>query len=420
MFRTATNPRIVVTVDMIATGTDVKPLEIVMFMRAVKSRNFFEQMKGRGVRVVDSTTLKNVSGEDATSKTHFVIVDCVGVCEQELTDSPPLERKYAVSFDNLLKMVSFRNIEPDVLSSLAGRLARLDRQLGAPDRKAIAAVANGQSLASIVSGLIEALDPDRQIGFARAMHDIPPDAVPDDAQVAAAKETMLRQAAAPLADNPDLRNKLTEVKQRYEQTIDHLSTDVVSEAGFSADATEKAKALTASFEAYLAENKDEIDALQILYSGPYVQRLTLPEVRALAEAIKAPPRSWTPEALWRAYETLDRSKVRGSGGKVLADLVSLVRFATREEGELVPYRAVVEERFEAWLAQQESGGRRFAVEQRQWLYAIRDQISASLQIDRDDFEYSPFAERGGLGAAFQLFGDELTVIIDELNEVLAA
>src|SRR5207302_11320181 len=82
-FRNSYSPRIVVTVDMIATGTDVKPLEVVMFMRSVKSRSFFEQMKGRGVRVVDDTDFQAVTW-DATSKTHFVIVDCVGVCEQEL------------------------------------------------------------------------------------------------------------------------------------------------------------------------------------------------------------------------------------------------------------------------------------------------------------------------------------------------
>ena len=389
-FRTATNPRIVVTVDMIATGTDVKPLEIVMFMRAVKSRNFFEQMKGRGVRVVDSTTLKNVSGEDATSKTHFVIVDCVGVCEQELTDSPPLERKRLVSFDNLLKRVAFGVLEPDELSSLAGRLARLDRQLGAPDRAAIATVANGQKLSSIVSGIIDALDPDRQISLARSLNDLPADAAPDAAQLADAKERLLKDAAAPLAANPALRNKLVEVKQRYEQTIDHLSTDSALEAGFSADAKERARTLTGSFEALLKEPNDEIAALQVIYSRPYAQRPKLKEIKALADAIKAPPRSWTTEAIWRAYETLDKSKVRGSGGKVMADLVSLLRFATHETDELVPYRAKVEERYAAWLAQQASAGRRFTIEQRQWLDAIRDQIAARSCLQRiSDGRISP-------------------------------
>ena len=87
-FRNSYYPRVIVTVDMIATGTDIKPLEIVMFMRAVKSRNFFEQMKGRGVRIIDATDLESVT-PGAKAKTHFVIVDAVGVCEQELADTKP-------------------------------------------------------------------------------------------------------------------------------------------------------------------------------------------------------------------------------------------------------------------------------------------------------------------------------------------
>ena len=96
-FRNSYNPRIVVTVDMIATGTDIKPLEIVMFMRSVKSRNFFEQMKGRGVRVINPTDIQSVT-PDAKAKDHFVIVDCVGVTEHELSDTYPLDRKKTVPF----------------------------------------------------------------------------------------------------------------------------------------------------------------------------------------------------------------------------------------------------------------------------------------------------------------------------------
>jgi type I restriction enzyme R subunit len=108
-FRNAYYPRIAVTVDMIATGTDIKPLEIVMFMREVKSRNFFEQMKGRGVRVISDSDLQAVTPNEEReghtvpiSKTHFVIVDAVGVTENELQDSQPLERQPTVSFDRLL------------------------------------------------------------------------------------------------------------------------------------------------------------------------------------------------------------------------------------------------------------------------------------------------------------------------------
>lgn len=88
-FRINYELRIAVTVDMVATGTDIKPVEIVMFMRAVKSRLLFEQMKGRGVRTINPNDLRAVSGEDATAKTHFVIVDCVEITETNLSDSQP-------------------------------------------------------------------------------------------------------------------------------------------------------------------------------------------------------------------------------------------------------------------------------------------------------------------------------------------
>ena len=417
-FRNSYNPRVVVTVDMIATGTDIRPLEVVMFMRSVKSRTFFEQMKGRGVRVIGDTELKSVTPD--ASKTHFVIVDCVGVCEQELTDTSPLEKKPTVPFDKLLQAVAFGSADPDVFSSLAGRLARLGQQLGKPDRDALTAAANGQTLGSIVGAIVAALDPDRQIEAARKAAGLPADAEPAAEQVAQAAEQLLRAAAAPLADNPALRLRLVELKKRFEQTIDALSQDVVLEAAFSQAARDRARSLVTSFERFIEENKDEITALQVLYSQPYAHRLSLEDVRALAEAIRLPPRAWTPEALWRAYETLDQSRVRGAPRRMLTNLVSLVRFAIRQEDELVPFSDKVEDRFQRWLGEQQGLGRTFTEEQMGWLELIRNHIAASLRMDREDFEYLPFAQRGGLGRAHQLFGRELDSVLDELNRILAA
>jgi type I restriction enzyme R subunit len=370
-------------------------------MRAVKSRNFFEQMKGRGVRVINDTDFQAVT-PDATSKTHFVLVDCVGVSEQEMTDSRPLERQHSIAFDKLLQAVGFGSTDPDILSSLAARLARLDRQIGVPERQALAETAGGVTLGEIAGGIVEALDPDRQVEAARA------------------EAGLLRQAAMPLASNAALRNQIAQVKQRFEQTIDTVSKDAVLDAGFSASAREKARELVVSFERFIAENRDEITALQVLYSVPYGRRLCFADIKALAQAIQAPPRSWTPELLWRAYETLDQSKVRGSGGRVLADIVALVRFALHREDELVPFPDQVKERFDRWLAQQESRGRSFTEEQRRWLELIRDHIAASLRIEPADFDEVPFSQRGGLGRVYQVFGEELDRVLDELNEVLVA
>jgi type I restriction enzyme R subunit len=241
-----------------------------------------------------------------------------------------------------------------------------------------------------------------------------------------AAAALLTEAAKPIAANPDLRNRLIQIKRSYEQTIDIVSKDELQEAGFSAEALEKARSIIESFEQFIRENKDEITALQVLYSRPYSRRLTFRQIKELADAIQRPPRAWTPAALWRAYETLDKSKVRGSGGRVLTDIVSLVRFALHQEGELRPFRDEVNERFDKWLAEQETVGAhgmrpsQFTPEQRQWLELIRDHIASSFAIEAEDFEYVPFAQHGGLGKAYQVFGNDLSGLLQELNEALAA
>ncbi len=414
-FRNSYNPRIAVTVDMIATGTDIRPLEIVFFMRSVRSRTFFEQMKGRGTRVVTPDDLQAVT-PDARAKTHFVIVDAIGLSEQEMSDTRQLDRQPTVAFEKLLDQVAFGNREPDVLSSLASRLARLDQQLTADDRKLVEEAA-GVPLAAITHALVHAVDPDAQVEAARR---VTGKAEPSPEEVKQAASKLVEEAAKPLATNPALRHKLIEIKRSYEQTIDTVSQDRVLEAGFSAAAREKARSIVESFEQFVREHKDEITALQILCSRSYKQRLTFKVVKELADAIQRPPHSFTPERLWHAYEALDRSKVRGSGPRVLTDLVSLVRFAIHKEHELHPFKDDVDTRFGSWLAGQERNGRRFTEEQRQWLEAIRDHIAASLTIESEDFEYEPFVQRGGLGRARQVFGKGLQPLLNELNEVLVA
>jgi type I restriction enzyme R subunit len=232
---------------------------------------------------------------------------------------------------------------------------------------------------------------------------------------------MLSAAARPLATNPALRSEIMATRQRYEQTIDHISKDQVLFAGFDASATERARETVASFEEFIKDNKDEITALQVLYSRPYAQRLTFVEIRALADALRAPPRSWLPDDLWRAYETLDESRVRDAGGKrILTDIVSLVRFALGQESALSPFAEQVEERFSGWLAVQETTGRTFTAEQRAWLEAIRDAIASGFEVTKDDFESGQLLQLGGLGKAHAVFGRDLDKLLNELNEALVA
>ena len=411
-FRNSFNPRVVVTVDMIATGTDIKPVEIVFFMRNVRSRNFFEQMKGRGVRTISDTDFNAVT-PDAKGKERFVIVDAVGVTESELSESYSLDRHPSVPFDKLLDMVAMGDREPDTLSSLASRLARLDRRLSPQDRKAVEDVAGGVNLKTLVSELLNATDPDAALK--EAQEATGQDEPPEEA-IAKAEKDLIEAAAKPFAANPELRKTLIEIHRAHEQTIDTVSQDTVIRAEFSGA---EADAITRSFREYIEENRDEITALQVLYQRPYSQRLSYADIRALADALQSPPRSWTTDGLWDAYRQLDQSRVRGSSQRVLADIVSLVRYAIGNDEELAPFAERVEERFRGWLAMQETAGRDFTDEQRQWLEAIKDHIAGSVSVDPSDLQYAPFAQRGGIGRAHAVFGDQLRPLLEEMNLALA-
>ena len=354
-FRNSYNPRIAVTVDIISTGTDIKPLECLLFMRGVHSAVYFEQMKGRGTRTISPTDLQAVTSR-AANKTHFVIVDAVGVCdaERDKTDSRPLERKRSVPFDKLVQSVALGIRDEDTLTSLAGRLARLDREIGDRDRQEIAKHAGlgdhkGSPLRVIVNQLLDAVDVDTQIEKARAMFGA---ATPTDAQTLQAAEHLTATACA-VFDNPKFRNAVIEIRRRAEQVIDD-TPDVLTGAGFGDAAQERARRTVESFRNFIEENKDELTALQIIYSMPYARRqLTYAEIRELADAIQKPPYRLTPGQLWQAYEQLDRAKVRGAGAqKLLTNLVSLVRFAIGANEVLEPFSVMVDRRFDEWLARQ--------------------------------------------------------------------
>ena len=415
-FRNSYNPRIAVTVDMISTGTDIKPIECLIFMRDVKSRVYFEQMKGRGTRSLSQTELNAVT-PDAYKKTHFVIVDAVGVCESDKTDSRPLERKPGVPFDKLLFSIALGNRDTDSITSLAGRLAKLAREIGKEDRQEIEDTAK-QPLNTIISNLLDATDPDKAIEKAKEIFKIEE---PTEEQINAAKKKLIDEACEPF-DKPELRNLLIEIKKKNEQIIDTLSKDKIIFAGFDQQAKERARGIVETFKKFIEENKNELTALQMIYNQPYGRRhITYKEIKQLAEAIQKPPYNLTTELLWQAYEQLEQSKVKKAGPqRLLTDIISLLRFALGEESELVPFAQIVNERFEKWIKQQEQQGKKFTPEQMNWLTKIKDHIASSLAIEKDDFELSPFIEKGGLIKAYQLFGDELDKILEELNEVLVA
>lgn len=418
-FRNDYNPRIAVTVDMIATGTDVKPLECLLFMRDVKSRNYFEQMKGRGTRTLDHDNLKKVTPSAASAKTHYVIVDAIGVTKSLKTASQPLITKPTVPLKDLAMGVMMGAHDEDTVSSLAGRLARLEKQLNDRDQARIAEQTDGIHLTDIVGGLIAAIDPDRVDSKAREIAMLPESVEPDDKQRETAQAQLVSNAANVFTG--ELIELLETIRRDKEQTIDHENLDSVIRAEWDGDAKENAAALVRDFQEYLEANRDEIEALTIFYSQPARRReITFDMIRQVMEKLRSDKPKLAPLRVWRAYAILDEVQSESPANELTA-LVSLIRRACGIDKTVSRYSETVRRNFQNWIMQHHSGGEpKFNKEQMEWLHMIRDHIISSFHIECNDLESTPFDAKGGMGKMYQLFGDRMEPLLDELNEVLAA
>jgi len=414
-FRNSFFPRIAVTVDMIATGTDVKPIECVFFMRNVRSAGFFEQMKGRGVRVIPPDKLRAVT-PSAKVKDRFIVVDAVGVCENDKTESSPLNRQPSATLQSLINYVAQGGLDPDALTTLAGRLARLERDFSADQLAEMKALADGRSLPMIASDLLHACDADILIEAARHLPGVAGE--PTEKQIEKAAEKLAQDAVTPFM-KPEFRRRLIEIRQQNEQTIDRHTIDEVLYSGFDAAAVEKARTKVEDFRKWIDDHQGELQALQAIYSDVRPLKLTLKDLKQLRTALSLPPIAASPTQLWRAFQAVENDKVSSKGGNLLPDLVALVRHAITPEGILIPTSELVQKRYEAWL-QEHNAETAFTADQREWLNRIAEQIATSLCIEQDDFEIGWFGTHGGIGRAHALFGDKLKPLMNELNERLAA
>lgn len=421
-FRNSFNPRIAVTVDMIATGTDVKPVEVVFFMRSIKSSNYFEQMKGRGVRVMDSDALRGVT-PDAPSrggKSRFVIIDAVGVCEQSKSEKGPLDRQPSKSLKQVLDYIKAGGKDPDAVSALAAKLTRLSGEMSGKQHADFRAHAVGKPIDSLVANLVSALDESTIEAKARELNPtIPAAHAPTQAQLEAAESVLITDALKPFYD-PKLRDLILQIKQDNDQIIDRMSKDEVLTAGYSEAALDKARAKIENFKSFIEAHKDELTALQVFYGMATPDRLRFADLKELAEQIQRPPVSATPEELWRCYEALEAAKVQGKGGQIITDLVSLIRHTLQPSEPLTPFAEVVRQRYASWRKQQADAGVAFTPEQAMWLDKIAEHIATSLTVEMDDFHDGWFAQRGNLGKAYELFGDKLQAIVNDMNRALTA
>ena len=421
-FRNSWNPRIAVTVDMIATGTDVKPLEVLLFMRDVKSINYFEQMKGRGTRTINFDDLKRVSRTAKHTKTHFVIVDAVGATKSKKTDSRPLERKPTTPLKDLLGAVTMGVQDEDLFTSLANRLIRLEKQLTEDEKAKYEELTEGKTLNQTTKDLLNAFDPDLIQSKTQALVN----QIPVQDRTPAKEEECRKQAQNELAVRAaktftgELNEYIENVRKVHEQIIDTVNTDKILRSEWDSFTKDKAEEVVKNFKEYIEANKDEITALSIFYDQPYRRReLTFKMIKDLLDKLKLEKPLLAPHYVWEAYAQLE--EVKGNSPKNdLVALVSLIRRVTGIDQRLTPYNKTVDKNFQDWVFGKQAGALKFTEEQMQWLRMLKDHIASSFHVEVDDLDFTPFDAQGGRGKMYQLFGDKMNEIINELNEVLAA
>lgn len=413
-FRNSYYPRIAVTVDMIATGTDVKPIECLIFMRDVRSKNYFEQMKGRGTRTLGKDDLQKVSPSATENKDHFVIVDAVGVTKSKKTETRTLERKPTVSMKELMLNVALGAKDEDTLTSLANRLVRLNSQMTPGERKEFDENV-GTPAGTLAEALLNAFDEEvikqTAVNIFQATE-------PDEEQLNETQKALIAEAVKPFYD-PDTRDFIENIRRSHEQIIDNVNLDTVLFADFDSEQEKNVDRTIQTFHELIEENKDEIIALRIIYNESYKNRpMAIESLKKLYEKLKS--KGITVERLWDCYAIKKPDKVKRGTMAQLTDLISIIRFEMGYTDNLQPFADKVNYNFMQWTLRRNAGAVHFTEEQMEWLRLIKDHIIASLSIEPGDLDLNPFDHKGGLGRFYEVFGDSYEELLMEMNEVLVA
>jgi type I restriction enzyme R subunit len=377
-------------------------------------------MKGRGTRVINFDDLKKVSPSAKITKDHFVIVDAIGVTKSLKTDSRPLEKKPGVPLKDLLGAVAVGARDEELFTSLANRLTRLDKQITEKEKKQFEEKSGGIPLSTVVKELLNAYNPDTVEAIEQKVREEKRGEAPVviEAEINQQLQQLRNQAAKVFTG--ELNEYIENVRKAHEQKIDLLNPDELVNVGWDKYNKDKANETVTAFKEWIESHKDEIVALQIFYGQPYQRReLTFAMIKDLVEKIVIDKPTLAPLSVWRAYEQLE--SVSGQPKNEMVALVSLIRKVAGIDNALTPYDKTVDRNFQQWILKKNAGQHnRFTKEQMEWLYMLKEQIATSVHIEADDLDYTPFDAKGGRGKMWQLFGDEMEAIINELNEALAA
>ena len=421
-FRGIFYPRIAVTVDMIATGTDVKPLECLLFMRDVKSRNYFEQMKGRGTRTIDLDTLQKVTPTAKFTKDHFVIFDAIGVSKSLKTDIQPLDKKPSIPLKDLLRAIAVGVRDEELFTTIASRLASLDKQLSEKQKQEFEKKSGGKTISQLAKELLEAFNPDVLEEIEKKVKSEKLLASSNEIANEIKTKTEKFQNEVAKVFTGELNEFIENSRKTLEQKIDLCNPDEIIFAGWHQDNKDKALELIKNFEDWINANKNELTVLQIFYNQPFRRReLTFNDIKQALEKLKIEKPFLNPLNVWKAFEATQEinGEVNGQAENELGALISLIRKNSGIDKTLTTYHKIIDKNFQNWVFKKQAGSLKYNEEQMDWLRLIKEHNATSFHIEKDDFDLNPFNAQGGLSKMWQLFGDQTDIIIDELNEALS-
>jgi type I restriction enzyme R subunit len=351
--------RIAVTVTLVATGIDIKPLEVVMFMRYVQSALLYVQMKGRGVRTIGDDVLRSVT-PNAFSKDLFYLVDAVGVTEREHTipqPTGPTPPPYP-SLEELLERIAHGDVNDDYLNILASRLSRIDAKAKDAERDKFVSLA-GVQIRAIAMRIFDALNPETQ--------PLPP--FVNINEVNAERKALVAELTA----SPVARKYLCELNAGYVKTLIPGEDNLISK-GFT---LEEAQQAVDAFEEYVTTHRDDMEILQLIYSGKPVNRTMLEELSRTLQDVNA---QFEPHRLWNSYALVQPEKVKHFKSEereqrnLLTNLIQLVRYAYRQIEKLDTLYITANQYFNLWCGQVQ---RELTEDQKQIFAHIKDYIVAN-------------------------------------------
>ena len=379
-FRNDKEFRIAVTVTLVATGTDVKPIEVVMFMRDIESNSLYTQMKGRGVRTIGDEQLRIVT-PNAISKDLFFLVDAVGVTEHEMKETRPgTDPKPAtMSLKELLERITHGYVDDEYLKILASRLSRIHNKSDEKQREKFRELA-GDDMKEIASRIYDAL----------AANTLPPFVDINE------PNNERKALVASLANHPDARNYLLILNAGFVKILIPGEDELVSK-GFS---IEEASLTTAAFEKYVFDHKDEMEALRIIYNNQG-EPITYSMLKELDTQLRYVNAKFNPALLWNTYAIVRPSDVVRFTTKdekeALTNIIQLVRFAFKHIPKLESLKGEAAKYFNLWCGQ---GWRGISEKQNELLGQIVNYIVSNGACTIEDIKEEDKTQAGQLVMAF--------------------